>query len=223
MNEVLQKFFLLVAVVAFLSHVSALMPAISYGKVMQDSQVIVSTKLKDVSQSDIERVIKEAEIALDSIPAILGIDGYKKDIKIKIVENGPCRTTRDKIVLLGVWFVKNKRAPIVHEVAHVIANKHRGNKFFNEGLAEFFQDKFGEDAGGITYYKEPQYLSLDDLVIKYKDSLISLYYLKHKNDVFGVRNKSENRKLAYIEAGSFIKFLYEKYGEHKLQDLYHSR
>ena len=29
MNEVLQKFFLLVAVVAFLSHVSALMPAIS--------------------------------------------------------------------------------------------------------------------------------------------------------------------------------------------------
>ena len=83
MKEVLQKSFLLVALVAFMSHIGALMPAISYGKVMQDSQVIVSTKLKDVSQSDIERVIKEAEIALDSIPALLGIDGYKKDIKIK--------------------------------------------------------------------------------------------------------------------------------------------
>lgn len=222
-NEVLKRSFLLTVMVVFLFHVSIIMPLISYGKPTQNSQIIISTKLENVTQDDIERVKKEAEIALDSIPALLGIERYKRDIKIKIMKKGPCRTTRDKIVLLGVWFVQNKRAPIVHEVAHVIADKHKWNKFFNEGLAEFLQDRFGEDAGGITYYNEPQHLSLDDLVTKYKDSLISLYYLKHNNGVFRLRNKSANRKIAYIEAASFIKFLYEKYGEHKLRDIYHSR
>jgi hypothetical protein len=220
MNEVLKKLLLVITAVSLFFSASKVIPAISVGKEIQDSQIVISTKLKDVSESDIERVRREAEIALESIPPILGIE-YKKKIKIKIVEKGICNA-RGGIISLPIWHVRNKRSPIVHEVTHIIAEKHRDNRFFSEGLAEFFQVKFGEDAGGITYYKEPQYLSLDSLVIKYKDDLISLYYLKHKNDVFR-QIKSKNRKLAYTEAGSFIKFLFEVYGEHKLHDLYHSR
>jgi len=186
---------------------------------IQDSQIIISTELKDVSESDIERVRREAEKALKSIPPILGFE-YKKKIEIRIVDDGICRTTPDEhIIFLPIWHIKNKRAAIIHEVSHAIVRRHENNSFFSEGLAEFFQVKFGEDIAGAAYYNEPLYLSLDDLVIKHRDTLISLSYLKNNNDVY-MPTDPEKRKLAYIEAGSFIKFLYEVHGGRKLQDLY---
>lgn len=222
MNEVLQKLLLISLILPIFISVNAITPSISDSKEVQDSRIKIYSKLKDIPESEIERIKKEAIKALYAIPPVLDIE-YKKKIKIEIVEKGICRTTREgHIVKLPIWHIKNKRAPIVHEVTHVVARKHIDNKFFSEGLAILFQNKFGEDKGGIVYYKEPQYLSLDSLVIKYRDDLISLYYLKHKNEVFR-KIKSANRKLAYIEAGSFFKFLYEVYGEHKLQDFYNSR
>ena len=124
MNEVLIKAFLPAAVVSFVISVFVLITPVAFGKAVYDSRINVTTKVKGVSQADIDRVIKEAEIALNSVPALLGLE-FNKGVKIKIMEKGPCRTTRDKIVLLGQWHVKNKRAPIVHEVTHVIAGKLR--------------------------------------------------------------------------------------------------
>jgi hypothetical protein len=220
MNEVLKKLLLVIAVISLFSSFGVLIPAIAGSKDVQDSQIKIYTKLKDVSESDIERVFKEAEIALNSIPPILGVE-YKKTIKIKIVDKGICYA-RGGTVFLPIWHVRNKRASIVHEVTHIIAKRHEGNRFFSEGLAVFFQDKFGEDKGYPIYYKTPDYLSLNDLVIRYRDNLISLTYLKHTNNLFR-QIKSENRKIAYIEAGSFISFLYEIYGAQKFKDLYNSR
>lgn len=192
-------------------------PALADTEGSQDSQIVISTDLKDVSESDIERVKAEAEIGLKYIPPILGVE-YKKKIKIKIVEKGICNA-KGGVISLPIWHVRNKRAAIVHEVAHIIANRHTGNRFFSEGLAVFFQDKFGEDKGFPIYYKIPDSLSLNELVIWHKDNLISLSRLKKDNDIFG-QIESENRKIAYTEAGSFIKFLYEVYGGQKLQDIY---
>ena len=42
------------------------------------------------------------------------------------------------------------------------------------------------------------------------------------NEIFG-QIETEQRKLAYLTAGSFISFLVEKYGEQKLADLHNSR
>ena len=237
MNEVLRKLLLLIGVISLFSSVGALIPANADSKDTQDSRIIVSTKLKDVSQSDIERVKKEAEIALNSIPPILGVE-YKKDIKIKIVDKGSCKITNG-IVLLPLRHVKNKRAPIIHKVSQLIVKKPSrpaweggvDDRFFRVGLAVFFQDKFGEDKEFFNY-KEPS-LSLNDLVIMHRDNLFSLYYLNHKTKIFGYKYKikmfgkktfwkaePKNRKIAYIEAGSFISFLYEKYGDQKFKDLY---
>ena len=229
MNEVIRKLLLLIAVISLSPSVGALIPANADSKDTQDSRIIVSTKLKDVSQSDIERVKKEAEIALNSIPPILGVE-YKKDIKIKIVDKKGTGRETDGIVLLTLRHVKNKRAPIIHKVSQLIVKKPSrppryggvDDRFFRVGLAVFFQDKFGEDKEFFNY-KEPS-LSLNDLVIMHRDNLFSLYYLNHKTKIFGYKYKikafgnktfwkaeSKNRKIAYIEAGSFISFLYEKY------------
>ena len=238
MNEVIRKLLLLTAAISFSLSVGALIPANTNSKDTQDSRVIVSTKLKDVSQSDIERVKKEAEIALNSIPPILGVE-YKKDIKIKIVDKKGTGGITDGIVLLPHKHVKNKRAPIIHKVSELIVKKPSrpaweggvDDRFFRVGLAVFFQDKFGEDKEFFNY-KEPS-LSLNDLVIMHRDNLFSLYYLNHKTKIFGYKDKTKmfgkktfrkikpkNQNIAYIEAGSFISFLYEKYGDQKFKDLY---
>jgi hypothetical protein len=188
---------------------------------IQDSQIIIATKLTDVAKSDTKRVRKEAEKALNIIPPTLGFK-YNDKIKIEIVDDGICRTgPDDHIVYLPIWHIKNKRAAIIHEVSHAIVRRHENNSFFSEGLAEFFQGKFGEDIAGAAYDKEPLHLSLDDLVRKHRENLIPLSNLRDNNDVY-MQMGSEKRKLAYIEAGSFIKFLYEVHGGQKLQDLYDS-
>jgi hypothetical protein len=218
-NKVFQNLFLAIAAVSLIPVGCLTAPAPADTKDIQNSQIVISTKLKDVSAYDTERVRKEAEKALNSIPPILGFE-YKKKIQIEIVDNGICRTTSEgHIVLLPIWHIKNKRAAIIHEVSHAIVRKHEDNSFFSEGLAEFFQVKFGEDIAGVAYYEEPLHLSLDDLVRKHRDNLIPLSYLRNNNEVYLPLDPGK-RKLPYIEAGSFIKFLYEVYGNQKLQDLY---
>ena len=193
--------------------------ALASAKSLQDSQIVISTDLEEVSDSDIERVRREAEKGLKAIPPVLGFE-YSQKIEIKIVDDGICRTTPDThIIILPIWHIRNNRAVIIHEVSHAIVRRHENNSFFSEGLAEFFQAKFGEDIAGAAYYEEPLHLSLDDLVIKYRDRLLPLSYLRTNNEVY-VPIGQEKRKLAYFEAGSFIKFLYEVHGGHKLQELY---
>jgi hypothetical protein len=51
---------------------------------------------------------------------------------------------------------------------------------------------------------------------------MSFAKLKSNNMIFG-QVGTERRRIAYIEAGSFINFLIKKYGEKKLADLHNSK
>ena len=214
MNGVLKKLLLPVALISLLFLVNAIMPAIFDNNDMLDSQITVSTKLKDVSQSDIEGVKREAWKALNSIPPILGIQ-YKKITIIKIVDYGICNV-KGGIVSLPISHVRDKSADIIHEVTHIVA-KHENNSFFSEGLAVYFQERFGE------YHGFPNFsVPLDDLVRNHEDQLMDITKLKNDNEIFR-QVGTERRRIAYIEAGSFFNFLVVKYGEQKLADLHNSR
>lgn len=179
-----------------------------------DSLVIVESSMANVSQSDIERVKKEAEKTLNLVCPILGIEKNKR-IKIQIVEGGICNAYGG-VVSLPIRFVTSKRAAIVHEVTHIIA-KHENNRFFSEGLAVYFQERFGEDHGFPNFSGLP----LDDLMRNHKDQFIPITELMNDNEVFR-QVGTKRREIAYIEAGSFINFLVVKYGEQKLADLHNS-
>jgi len=179
-----------------------------------DSLVIVKTSLSYVSQSDIERVKKEGEKALNTVCPVLGIEKNKR-IKIQIVEGGICNAYGG-VVSLPIRFVTSKRAAIVHEVTHIIA-KHENNRFFSEGLAVYFQERFGEDHGFPNFSGLP----LDDLVRNNKDQLMTITKLMNDNEIFR-QVGTERRRIAYIQAGSFINFLVVTYGEQKLADLHNS-
>src|SRR5210317_1413418 len=214
MNGFHKKILLLVAVISLLISVNEIMSANIDSNSLLDPQITVSTKINGVSQSDIESVKKETRKALAYIQPILGIE-YKKNTQIKIVDYGICNAKED-IITLPIFHVRDKSAAIIHEVTHIIA-KHGNNSFFSEGLAVYFQERFG-DFNVFPNYSVP----LDDLVRNYESQLMSFAKLKNNNMIFG-QVGTERRRIAYIEAGSFINFLVEKYGEKKLADLHNSK
>jgi hypothetical protein len=168
-----------------------------------------------VSQADIERVKNEAEKALHNICPILGLQN-NKSVKIIIVKGGICNAYGG-VISLPIWHVRNKKAAIVHEVTHIIAS-HGDNRFFSEGLAIYFQERIGEDHGFPNFSGVP----LNDLVEVYKEKLFPIYKLSNDNGIFrGVG--TEERKIAYIQAGSFFSLLIEKYGEQRLRALHDSQ
>jgi len=179
------------------------------------SQITVSTSLDNVSQADIYRIKKEAEVALNNVCPLLGIQRNRR-IKIRIVKGGICNAYRG-VVTLPLWHVQNKKAVVVHEVTHIVA-KHRNNRFFSEGLAVYFQQRFGEDRG-FPDFGRPLHILVNSY-IKYK-IFIPLSKLRYNNDIFRAVG-THKRKIAYVEAGSFFAFLSEKYGEQKLSTLHNS-
>jgi len=209
------KLLLLVEVISLFFLVNDSGSAIIDSKEMPpDQQIIISTLNAVVSESDIESIKKEVGKAIHYIPPILGIE-YKKIIKVKIVDNGICDAKGD-IVILPILHLRDKSAVIIHEVTHIIA-KHENNSFFSEGLAVYFQERFGE-FHGFPNYSVP----LDDLVRNYKELLLQITKLQNDNRIFE-QFETEQRRLAYIEAGSFINFLVVRYGEQKLAELHNSK
>jgi len=214
MNGTFQKLFLIVFLVTLCVAVSSIAPVNFASNLIPDSQITVSTTLKNVSQADIEEVKREARIALNSIPQILGVE-YRKNTKINIVNSDICYTSGN-IVSLSISHIKDKNSPVIHEVTHILA-KHENNSFFSEGLAVYFQERFSE-FHGFPNFSVP----LDDLVRNNESQLIDIPHLKNDNKIFE-QVGTELRRLAYIEAGSFINFLVVNYGEQKLAELHNSR
>jgi len=215
MKKVYQVLLLLVAAIALFLLLNTLTPATFKSDNASEAQIMVSTELKNISQDEIDGVKKEAWTALKFIPPILGIN-YKKEIEIKIVDRGRICNTIGGIVSLLITHIRDKSAPIIHEVTHVLT-KHEHNGFFSEGLAVYFQERFGDNPAFPNFF-EP----FDDLMRKNKNQYIPITQLINDNEIFG-QVETEQRKLAYLAAGSFISFLVEKYGEQKLANLHNSR
>lgn len=219
MSEVLNKFILIILIFSLFFSVDALMPIKLSSNDTQGSQIKISIKVKEISQSDIERVRKEAEIALNSIPPILDIK-FNKKIKIRIVkQKGRYHIDwTNKSILLPVWYLKNKIAPIVQLISSVIVMP-TGHVVYDPvhrlGLGVFFQEKFGEDKSFYNY--DIPDLTLHELVRMHRDNLMPLNWLRFKKRGYW---EPEIIKLAFIESGSFVSFLYEKYGDQKFKELY---
>jgi hypothetical protein len=177
-------------------------------------KVTVTTDAVDASQFDIDRVKREAEHALSSISSFLGIE-KGKTIEVRIVEGGIVRANGD-LVYLPAMHVKRRKAAIASAITYLLI-KPTGNRFFSAGLGVYFQERFGEDDGFPNMTGEP----LDDLVRNYKDQLIPIHELANDNKIFRQAGTTK-RKVAFIEAGSFIGFLVEMYGEEKMRELHDS-
>jgi hypothetical protein len=181
---------------------------------LSEPQIIISTELTDVSQSDMDEVRKEVQTALHTVLPILKIKNRDRT-EIKIIDSGICNASGG-VVSMPLSHIRDRSAAVIHEITHTVAS-HGDNSFFSEGLAVYFQDRFGHDAGFPNYS-----VPLDDLVRDYQGKLKGITELMDDNEIFS-RVGTEERRIAYLEAGSFIRFLVAEYGEEKLIALNDSR
>ncbi len=180
------------------------------------ANVMIEIKMEaqEVADQEIERVRAEATRAAEKISQVLEIKTPKK-LKIKITDAGICRTSKGWI-LLPITHVRNNTAAVFHETTHILA-KHGDNRFFSEGLAIYFQEEYGKDCGFPNFSCE----EFHTLLAKYRGKIFPIEKLSNWNQIF--RNVgTEDREIAYVEAGSFFIYLADKYGETKIKDLHSS-
>ena len=214
MNKFFPKLLLVTTFIAILLVIIlAKIPSHFDNNEIADLQIVVATKPEYLTQADIDAVKEEAERAIKFIPQILSVKP-KRAIKINIVDEGICNENAG-IVSLPILHVREKRAVIIHELTHIIA-KHENNSFFSEGLAVYFQEKYGNFKGFPNFS-----IPLDDFLRNHKEQIIPLPILKDANEIF-TQVGTDKRRLAYIEAGSFINFLVVTYGAQRLAELHKS-
>ena len=101
---------------------------------------------------------------------------------------------------------------LLHEIVHNYAPNN--NRFFQEGLAVYLQDKIGGNPAFPIFG--------ENLHVLARDGLSTVTSLRSLNSVRFPRRLGTvmHERTAYILAGSFVGFLIEKYGLPKFKNLY---
>ena len=174
----------------------------------------VQSDVSAVTQSDIDRVKREAEHAAYAISSFLGIE-ESKPIHITIVGDGIVRLSGETILLPSLH-VHKKQADIVGMISRLLT-KHSENKFFSIGLSVFFQNRFGEDHA----FTIPTSEKLHQSARGYKNQLMPIVELVRDSGIFR-QVDTNKRKVAFVQAGSFFEYLDWAYGGEKLKELHDS-
>lgn len=135
----------------------------------------------------------------------------EKKITVILVDGpGISRTAGPGLILL--YYVREGISPLAHEVTHLLMGVSPW-RFLREGLAVYAQEHFGDLAfpnlfrpvnlATLAEFRRGLFLSLTDLQ---KDFYFS----------------GETRRLAYLEAGSFTKYLINHYSYNKFREVYYT-
>jgi len=185
----------------------------TWGALASDMQidVVVSTNGLAVSEKDMRYLQGETAHAVENIAPVLGIT-HNITINILVTDYGICNAYHG-ILRLPIWHIKKKRAAIAHEVSHVLAG-HQHDALYTEGLAVYFHQRFGRDKA-FPYVRSK---SFRRQLKKYRKRLLPLSQIANSNFIF-MDLSDKRRKMCYLQAGSFMGFIVDTYGEDKLRQL----
>ena len=172
---------------------------------------LIETLGVELSPAEEKQVLAEVDRGLDIICPALGVNKEELEVFVVIVQQGIARSFAN-VIILPETHVENSRAPIVHELAHVVL-RNRNNRFFCEGVATYVQERYGKEKVFPTFSGD----RLKAVLRRNKEHIRPIPRLARNNDAFEAEEASaEGRKISYIQAGSFICFLVERYGEKSL-------
>lgn len=206
------------AVILALSWPIAASPVMAEEIVYQSS---VMTIIDDGSHDTTEIAYLRDEINnAFAVMAAIGFydDNVKLPVKV-IVKAGKGVShigERGEIVL---HWLHEGRAPILHEVTHIVAGYDRSAGHWNpEGLASWVQDNFGSNAAYPTYREAPGLMKMlhdDDALLP----MAAVFADRNRSGVFG-KTDQWSRWRAYSQATSFVGYLIDTYGIEDFQRIY---
>ncbi len=165
----------------------------------------------EFSQWDVEEFSREAEQRCEKLKVFLDVV-RKEPIDVHVRSGqGISTTVSHKNKAMDLFYlkpIKGVEAPIVHETAHIFLDS--PNPVLREGLATAMEERFG------TLWTHPTYgLSLVEWMkgLECAERIAGLAELEKTDWREGAW---EANPIAYVESGSFVAFLMEKFGQEEV-------
>jgi hypothetical protein len=183
---------------------------------------------EDISPDMAKHFSEKAEKAFSDVTTYLG-KKYKGKIRIRISDKYRIPRTKDGEIYMpanrirgdagGPPEIAGRGPAIAHEITHIIApSRGKPNRYLDEGLGVFIQEKFGGDRS---------YPNMGEDVHKLTARLIRLEGeitpLKNAEKVRMSSKSGPKRRLAYLQEGSFARYLIEKYGLENFMTMYRGK
>jgi len=202
-----------VLAVLFLNGCAAIQPA------YRDERFVIVNH-GDFTSPEIARVRSQLEIGAGALEKYLGAAPAGK---LPVVVNlRPGRGVSHSYHGQGsieLYWVREVRAPIIHELTHVLAGYTAANGHWTqEGFASYVQDQYGEDDAFPTHKVAHALVK----VIRQEGSFLPMLEVmrdRSRRRYFGLQTPWE-RWLAYTQSTSFCRYLIERFGSEKFFGLY---
>ena len=173
-------------------------------------------RYKNISEEQAKDFSQKAEKALVDVTNYLGRTSDEK-IMIDISDKHRVPFTEGTKIKMpanrirgdagGPKRIRGRGPAIAHEITHVVAVSKRKDRFLDEGLGVYIQEKFGGDRSypnmGKDVHEETARL------IRYYKKRIPL---KKCEKVRKDRKAGVGQSVAYLQEGSFVRFLIENHG-----------
>ncbi len=185
---------------------------------------------ENISSEMAQEFSEQAEKAFRDVTAYLSKKYRQGRIYIYVSDKHDIpRATKDNEVLIpanrirgdagGPPEIAGRGPAIAHELTHVIApSRNKPNRYLDEGLAVFIQEKFGTDKAFPNMGEDVHKLTARS--IRTVGKAIPIHKLEE------TRNSSltgDLRRLAYLQEGSFVRYLIEKYGIEDFMAMYEGK
>lgn len=170
-----------------------------------------------------ERVLPRAHQALSDVTGYLGLS-YEGRILIDVSPRHPVPAQARNTILIPAQRLDPERDPdgfgisVVHEVTHVVAvSAYRGvpNRFYDDGLAVYLQTKFGTASSYPDFGQD-----LHEVTVQVAKEHGGFLPLEITERTRRWSNSQLERRLAYLQEGSFTRFLIERDGVEKYWQIY---
>jgi len=174
----------------------------------------------DFTAREIQRVRAQLEAGAAALEKYVGpVPGRRFPVVVNLWAGRGVSHSHHGQGSIELYWVREVRAPIVHELTHVLAGYTAANGHWTqEGFASYMQDQYGEDTAFPTRRMAH---ALVRIIGEEGSSLPMLEVMRDRSRTryFGLRTPWE-RWLAYTQSTSFCRYLIESYGPQKFFKVY---
>jgi hypothetical protein len=174
----------------------------------------------DFASPEIQRVRAQLEVGTRALEKYIGpAPAHKFPVVVNLWPGRGMSHSHQGQGAIELYWVREVRAPIIHELTHVLAGYTASNGHWTqEGFASYMQDQYGEDNAFPT---QKIAHALVTVLVEERRLLPMRDVMRDRNRTkyFGLSTPWE-RWIAYTQSTSFCRYLIEAYGQEKFFKLY---
>jgi hypothetical protein len=174
----------------------------------------------DFASPEIQRVRAQLEVGTRALEKYIGpAPAHKFPVVVNLWPGRGMSHSHQGQGAIELYWVREVRAPIIHELTHVLAGYTASNGHWTqEGFASYMQDQYGEDNAFPT---QKIAHALVTVLVEERRLLPMRDVMRDRNRTkyFGLSTPWE-RWIAYTQSTSFCRYLIEAYGREKFFKLY---